>query len=131
VTSRAEIRKVDQPYPSFGGSPLELDRPYYTRISERLRHKDRAITIWDYERLVLEKFSYLYKAKCLNHTNETTETEPGHVRVIVIPDMSSKSTGNLYEPRISNNKRKTIKDRSEEHTSELQSRENLVCRLLL
>lgn len=110
VTSRAEIRKVDQPYPSFGGSPLELDRPYYTRISERLRHKDRAITIWDYERLVLEKFSYLYKAKCLNHTNETTETAPGHVRVIVIPDMSSKSTGNLYEPRISNNKRKTIKD---------------------
>src|SRR5690606_36703065 len=59
---------------------------------------------------VLEKFSYLYKAKWLNHTNETTETAPGHVRVIVIPDMSSKSTGNLYEPRISNNKRKTIKD---------------------
>ncbi len=108
--SRAEIRKAEQPYPTFGGSPLELDKPYYTRVSERLRHKDRAITIWDYERLVLEKFPYLYKAKCLNHTNDVTETAPGCVRVIVIPDMSSKSTGNLYEPRISNNKRKTIRD---------------------
>jgi hypothetical protein len=108
--SQAEIKKISQPYDSFDGRMQEQDNNYYTRVSERLRHKNRAITIWDYERLTLEQFSYLYKAKCLNHTNDVTETAPGCVRVIAVPDMSRKSTGNLFEPRISNNKRKKIKD---------------------
>ena len=41
---------------------------FYTRVSERLRHKDRAINLWDYERLILEAFPQIYKAKCLKHT---------------------------------------------------------------
>jgi hypothetical protein len=108
--SQAAIKKISQPYDSFDGRTLEKDNKYYTRVSERLRHKNRAITIWDYERIILEEFTYLYKVKCLNHTNDETETAPGCVRIITIPDMTSKSTGNLFMPMISNNKRKTIKD---------------------
>src|SRR5690606_41250576 len=38
----------------------------------------------------------------------------------------------LYRPRVCNDEGECIPEvRSEEHTSELQSRENLVCRLLL
>src|SRR5690606_40112924 len=37
----------------------------------------------------------------------------------------------LVKPLISGIKRRPLFSRSEEHTSELQSRENLVCRLLL
>ena len=110
LNSTAAIKKVAQPYDSFDGKTQEQDKAYYTRVSERLRHKNRSITIWDYERLTLEQFSFLYKAKCLNHTNDVTETAPGCVRLIAVPDMSRKSTGNLFEPKISNNKRKKIKD---------------------
>src|SRR5690606_42092776 len=42
--------------------------------------------------------------------------------------VSQRSDGN---PAISADPEKTDRSRSEEHTSELQSRENLVCRLLL
>lgn len=103
------VKAVTQPYESFGGRVIEQNKQYYVRVSERLRHKNRAITIWDYEKVILEEFNFLYKVKCLNHTNDVTETAPGCVRIIVIPDMSRKSTGNLFEPRISNNKRLSIK----------------------
>ncbi|RAW01589.1 baseplate J/gp47 family protein [Pseudochryseolinea flava] len=107
--SLAEIKKVEQPFDSTDGRMIEGDQRYYTRVSERLRHKHRAITIWDYEKILLEEFSYLYKVKCLNHTDDVTETAPGAVRIITIPDMSKKSTGNLFMPMISNNKRQKIK----------------------
>ena len=50
------IKSVSQPFSSFGSRAAETDTDYYQRVSERLRHKNRAITLWDYERLILQKF---------------------------------------------------------------------------
>src|SRR5690606_41221031 len=52
---------------------------------------------------------------------------------LYILEGSINDDGNLYEPRqiLIANDTKLCELRSEEHTSELQSRENLVCRLLL
>src|SRR5690606_41007309 len=50
---------------------------------------------------------------------------PIPMRIGVIPFRSLRSRGRIPDRRI------LLKKRSEEHTSELQSRENLVCRLLL
>jgi hypothetical protein len=50
-----------------------------------LRHKDRAITLWDYEHLVLQEFPKVYKVKCLNHTAVDEANKPGHVTIIPIP----------------------------------------------
>ncbi|MFT3681152.1 MAG: hypothetical protein QM791_12820 [Ferruginibacter sp.] len=110
IDSRAAIKKSEQPFYSFDGRLPENDLQFYTRISERLRHKNRAICIWDYERLVLQQFPQLYKAKCLNHTgiNESLlepdlfklrEIAPGFVTVAVIPDIQNKNTANKLEPR--------------------------------
>src|SRR5436309_4367776 len=47
---------------------------------------------------------------------------------------SVKLTRSKYSPRLGNARARAVlrpRERSEEHTSELQSRENLVCRLLL
>ncbi|MEN6623328.1 MAG: baseplate J/gp47 family protein, partial [Smithella sp.] len=91
----AAVKKIIQPFESFGGRGKEESPAFYTRISERLRHKDRAIAMWDYERLVLEAFPQIYKVKCLNHTeyepDETgngiyRELAPGHVTVVTIPN---------------------------------------------
>src|SRR6202000_1570275 len=87
----AAVKAVSQPYPTFGGRPVEDSTAFATRMSERLRHKDRAITLWDYERLLLEAFPGIYQARCLNHTlyDPTTcgagsyhELAPGHVTVV-------------------------------------------------
>lgn len=91
----AAIKKISQPFVTFGGQGMELPTAFYTRVSERLRHKGRAIALWDYERLVLEAFPQIYRVKCLNHTqyepNESgtgiyRELAPGHVTIVTIPN---------------------------------------------
>jgi hypothetical protein len=94
------IKSVSQPYASFGSRTQESDDDFYRRISERLRHKNRAITIWDYERLVLQEFPSIHRVKCLNHTNRESEIAPGCVMVVVIPDLRNKNAVNMLEPRV-------------------------------
>lgn len=103
----AAVKKVEQPFSTFGGRGQEDSGAYYTRVSERLRHKDRAITLWDYERLVLEGFPEIYKVKCLNHTqyepsNSGTgiyrELAPGHVTVVTVPNQQLHNLRNPLRP---------------------------------
>jgi hypothetical protein len=99
-----EVKKVIQPFESFGGRGAESPSSFYTRVSERLRHKDRAINIWDYEHLVLEAFPEIYRVKCLNHTQYEPgstgdgiyrELAPGHVTLVTVPD---KQFYNMTDP---------------------------------
>lgn len=94
------VKKIGQPFASFGGRGKEAPDAYYTRVSERLRHKDRSIALWDYERLVLEAFPQIYKVKCLNHTQYEPsdiyrELAAGHVTVVTIPNQQYQ---NLRDP---------------------------------
>lgn len=100
--STSSVKKIEQPYSSFGGKSREKKDQYYVRVSERLRHKARAITIWDYEHLVLSTFPGIYKVKCLNHTKligtDYNEVAPGHVTVITIPDLKNRNDANPLRP---------------------------------
>lgn len=102
IDSRAAVKKLDQPFNSFGGRMPENDAAFFLRISERLRHKNRAVCIWDYEHLVLAQFPELHKAKCLNHTSilEAHELAPGFVTMAVIPDLRNRNAVNKLEPRV-------------------------------
>ncbi len=99
----SQVKKLNQPFASFGGNNQETDTAFYRRVSERLRHKNRAVSSWDYERLLLENFSDIYKAKCLNHSlykeDKLYTKAPGHVTIIVIPDLTKRSVFDIYEPR--------------------------------
>lgn len=90
----AAIKKVEQPYPGYGGRAPESPKDYQLRVSERLRHKDRAITLWDYERLVLQAFPEIYRVHCLPHTRYEDdifeENRPGHVTIIPLPDLRGR-----------------------------------------
>lgn len=95
------VKSVTQPYNSFDYKSTESDADYYRRISERLRHKNRAITMWDYEHIILQEFPELYKVKCLNHTSETSFQAPGNVTLVVVPDTVNKNVFDIYQPRVS------------------------------
>lgn len=87
--SNSAIKAITQAYPSFNGKLKEQDETFYTRVSERLRHKRRSISIWDYEHIILEAFPKVYKVKCLNHYDpEQTpcrrEMSPGAVTIVVL-----------------------------------------------
>jgi len=98
-----QVKSVAQPFNSFNGKPQESDNSYYKRVSERLRHKNRAITLWDYEHLILQEFPEIFRVKCLNHTNNTNSSflSPGDVTFIVVPDIINKNVFDIYEPRVS------------------------------
>jgi len=104
----ALVKKVEQPYNSFGGQPEESSKSYYKRVSERIRHRDRAVNLWDYEHLILEQFKDVYKVKCLNHTEGDNYHAPGKVSLIVIPDIVNNNAFDIYQPRVSTARRNEI-----------------------
>lgn len=105
--SDAAIKSVEQPFESFGGAEQEEQQVFERRVSERLRHKRRAITIWDYERLVLENFPEVYKVKCLNHIRYTgtlrdySEIAPGNVSLILVPATINRNSVDPLKPKAS------------------------------
>jgi hypothetical protein len=97
--SNAAFKKVVQPMAALGGKAMESPDKFYTRTSERLRHKQRSVSTWDYERLVLEEFPALSKAKALSHTRyfvdavsnqvEYSESAPGNLSVVCVPQKAT------------------------------------------
>ena len=126
---QSAVKKIKQPYASFGGKVEERSPEFYTRVSERLRHKARGVGPWDYERLVLENFPEIYKARCISHTTynyadeernieiPASEFAPGFVTVIVIPDLNNLNAVNPLEPRASLATLEKIKDFLSKHIS--------------
>ncbi|WP_201321969.1 baseplate J/gp47 family protein, partial [Pseudanabaena sp. lw0831] len=94
------IKTVKQPYASFGGRAVETDSTFYPRVSERLRHKNRCLTRWDYERIILEAFPKVHQVKCIPHAKENAWLAPGHVLIVVIPDLKNKNMANPLEPKV-------------------------------
>ncbi|UKB82416.1 baseplate J/gp47 family protein [Chryseobacterium sp. MEBOG06] len=101
ITRVPQVKSVHQPYNSFDGKYKESDPEFYRRVSERLRHKHRAITQWDYEQLVLQEFPEVFKVKCLNHTSENSYMAPGHITLMVVPNIKDKNAFDIYQPRVS------------------------------
>lgn len=93
---RPQIAKVRQPYTSYGGRMAEGDATWALRVSERLRHKGRAVTPWDYERLVLARFPELHKVKCIPAPPE----QPGQVVIIAIPNIRNQLPFEPFAPKV-------------------------------
>ncbi|MBN3584700.1 baseplate J/gp47 family protein [Algoriphagus aestuarii] len=110
------INKIQQPFSSFGGKTEESSENFYQRISERLRHKQRAITLWDYEHLVLEQFQEVYQVKCLNHTSydgDLTKYKalaPRNVTLVIISNVQNKNAVDPLRPKASVAQIEAIRD---------------------
>lgn len=103
VNTIGEVAAIRQPYTSFGGIPAEPPEVFNLRVSERLRHKQRALSAWDYERLILDRFPQIYRVKCLPAGTAwaADPRELGRVTVIVIPDIRKRSPASPFEPKAS------------------------------
>ena len=97
ATEVNDIAEVSQPLRSVGGRPAENRRAFLSRVSERLRHKDRAVVGWDYERLVLARFPQIWQVR----TCRATASAPGRVTVVVVPGPDSSSDTDARRPRAS------------------------------
>jgi hypothetical protein len=85
------IATILQPADAFGGQPEESEDAMIMRAHERLRHRQRAVSPWDYERLVLQRFPNLHKVKCFSNTCFTSDASmcrrPGNVLIVVVPPL--------------------------------------------
>ncbi len=90
-----EVAKIIQPFTSSKGKPAEKGNALYKRVSERLRHKNRTLTMWDYEHVILNQFPQIYKTKCLPAKDRT-----GGVDVIVVPDIKGKLPFDPFAPKV-------------------------------
>ena len=98
------IKSITQPYASFGGALVESDAALARRAAERLRHRNRAITAWDIERLVLQAFPAVYRVKCIAHAKPRAGASAwlaaGHVMVVVVPDLRNMNAVDALQPRV-------------------------------
>lgn len=94
------IAQVAQPLASFGGRPPETRRRFETRVAERLRHKERAILPWDYERLVLEHFPKAWQVGVLPAGDASGCRPSGHVTVVVVPGPDGRPGVDATAPKM-------------------------------
>lgn len=79
------VIQVRQPLPSTGFEPAESDMAFYLRTSERLRHKNRCITRWDYERMLLGQFTFLSQVKCITPFGNEEFVKKGTLVIAAMP----------------------------------------------
>jgi len=69
-----------------GGSETETLDQTLERGSQRLKNRDRAVTIEDFERLARNAARKIARARCLPNTDNEGEPNPGWVTVIIVPE---------------------------------------------
>lgn len=96
---------------SFGGVPQETPELMRARMSERLRHKNRALTPRDIEALVLQAFPQVYKVKCLANINSRNGNPicPGHLLIVPVPHLNRAQPQN-FQPHFDGYLIQSIKD---------------------
>lgn len=99
VNTDPAVKSISQPYPSTNGKMTEDNASFNIRVSERLRHKQRGLTSWDYERLVLEHFPEIYKVKCISQTGQDGSYAPAKVVLIVIPNVANTDPAMALQPK--------------------------------
>lgn len=95
-----EIDIIEQPLDSFKGLKPERMKDYYQRISEKLKHKNRAVTSEDFEKIILGNFNQIFQATCFPNMAESGLNVPGHVLIVVVP--FSRFSLDRDEPKVGN-----------------------------
>lgn len=100
VRKTPEIASVVQAYPTGGGAPAESAAQFRTRVSARLRHKERACQPGDMEQLVLSAFAAVRQAKCIGFNNSRGFAVEGRVAAgdIVLALVPAAATPGLAAP---------------------------------
>ncbi|MGA3132390.1 MAG: baseplate J/gp47 family protein [Terracidiphilus sp.] len=93
---KPQIKTVTQPFATSEGRSRETAAEFRVRVSERLRHKGRAIQAFDYERLVLDRFPQVGQVKCIGNNQsrfnvESTPVPPGTLYLVVTPRLEEST----------------------------------------
>lgn len=80
------IGKIIGPFALEINNLFESDESFYNRVSEQLRHKNRAVSNWDVERIILDKFKNIEKARVYGRNSHPRELIKGStMQIVLIP----------------------------------------------
>lgn len=92
--SIAQLTSVRQPYASSGGQAPEQQAGFRTRVSERLRHKQRASLARDYEQLVLDACPGVWQVRCVGPNNSSgyrvAPLAGGELVLVLVPPLQAR-----------------------------------------
>lgn len=92
------ILSVIQPLPTSGGRAKETEGEFISRISEYLRHKQRAITTWDMEKMLLREFDQLAYVRAFGHFGHESFVAPGEVVIAAMPKIYNTEV--FFQPKL-------------------------------
>ena len=118
IDSVAGLNEVCQLTDSFGGMLQETNQKMRLRAAERLYHHNRAVSIRDIERMVLEKFPEVAKVKCfarLDYDNYKM-FKPGSILIVPIAPVENKDYFK-WNPRFNAKTLFEIRDYVKKHIS--------------
>ncbi|SKC95210.1 hypothetical protein SAMN05660461_0289 [Chitinophaga ginsengisegetis] len=91
------IQAIWQLFPSFGGRKTEPESKFYTRVSERLRHKQRPVAALDIAQVLLEAFPEILIVKCITAPPGARDED---VSIVVVPRQSDSGLFISAEPKV-------------------------------
>lgn len=93
------IMNIIQPLDSFNGTLHESDDIFHTSVAERIRHKNRCLTRWDLEHMLLNRFDELNQVKCIGYNSHENFISKGEIVIVAIPKVYGEKQ--FYEPKLS------------------------------
>ncbi|VXB08513.1 conserved hypothetical protein [Flavobacterium sp. 9AF] len=112
-SSIPEIESVSQPFPSFGGKPMETESIKNIRVSNRLKTKDRIASTTDYYRMIQEEFPEIFFSKSIYNNKKA--------QIYVVKKCDNANDYNAFTPMISVCKEEKIQKYLSERVSAFTS----------
>lgn len=112
------ISRVENPLPLSGGWDKETAEEAMERQARQLKHKDRAVTPEDFEKLALACAGSVSRAACFTGYGEQGEQKPGHVTLVVVQKDFENSR--LYFQAVRQRLLEYMKDKLPVHLSQGQ-----------
>jgi hypothetical protein len=101
LPGRKEFAKVFGPFALEINDAVETDNDFYSRVSEQLRHKNRAVSNWDVERIILDKFKQIEKVRVYGRNSHPNELVKGsNLQVVLIPKNKLKDGARIRSTKV-------------------------------
>ena len=80
------IGKITGPFAFQLNDSFENEESFYSRISEQMRHKNRVVTNWDVERIILDRFKEIENVRVYGRNSHPRELVKGsNLQIVLIP----------------------------------------------
>ncbi|CAQ84330.1 MULTISPECIES: baseplate J/gp47 family protein [Photorhabdus] len=117
VNTVSEVKKIEQPWSSWGGTPQEDTTDFFHRAATRLQHRQRALT-WDNQIAMLKaEFPRIYDVISPNITWMNQLQTSNTQTLIVIPDVNYSDNKDRLRPQFSPASLRQMSDWLQIHTS--------------